>query len=84
MTNSASSKGSIHPNKETHLSDYTETTGQMLSLQGVEMNLDWQMAAGQGLAKPCLNILLAGWGLWEAQWACASVVGKRTTCSSKV
>lgn len=49
MTCSAASKGWVLPNKETHLSDYTEESGITLSFKGTLMKLGWLMAAGPGL-----------------------------------
>lgn len=43
------SKGLLHPNKETHLSDYTGRAGIRLSTTGAKMKLGRLLAARPGL-----------------------------------
>lgn len=63
MTCSAASRGWVHPNKETHLSDYTERTGITFSFKETEIKLGRLMAPGPRLLRePCSNILPAGRG----------------------
>ena len=49
MTCFSASEGQLHPNKETHLSDYTGRAGIRLSSKGAEMKLGRLLAARPGL-----------------------------------
>lgn len=60
MTHSATSKGSVHPNKETHLSDDTERTGIRL-FQGNRNETRSADGSQAGLAR----VLSAGRCWWK-------------------